>query len=156
MKTKIFFVIGILMLVAFVVCVLFDLLFIQTGLWLEDGMWKAFYAYFAIIIIIFLLPAVIHIVSFIRDDDSLLNMLSAICASIGSAMFAFALAFFWYAVNHPQMSAPLSLEATNAIYNSYAVITIALLLAAIVLKITVGVNKVRDVLKKRKAKKATE
>ncbi len=153
MKTKIFFVIGLLMLGIFVAYALLGGFFNYISLWHVKETWNVFYIYSAIMIAIFLLPAVIHIIEFVRKDDTVLNMLAAVCGSIGCSMFGFGLCFFWYAINRPQMGTPFGLELTRFIYNVYIIITILMLISAIVLKIAVVVTNVIEKINMRKAKK---
>ena len=156
MKTKIFFVIGLLMLMLFVAYALIGCFVPSLYLWRYKEMWNAFYIYSAIMIAIFLLPSVIHIIMFVRDDDTALNMAAAICGSVGCAMLGFGLAFFWYAVNRPQFGLPISLELTDFIYGAYLVIMTLALIGAVGLKITVGVNNVKEFIQDRRASKANK
>ena len=156
MKTKLFFVIGLLMLTLFVAYALLGCFVPDLYLWRYKETWNVFYVYAAIMILILLLPAVIHIIMFVRDDDTLLNMLAAICGSVGCAMLSFGLCFFWYAVNRPQWGLSISLELTDFIYNSYFMVMVLMLVGAIGLKIAVTVNSVKNFIRERKADKPAE
>ena len=157
MKTKLFFVIGLLMLTFLVAYVLVGCFFPDLPLWQNNKeTWNAFYVYAAIMILILLLPAVIHIIMFVRDDDTALNMAAAICGSVGCAMLSFGLCYIWYAVNRPQFGLPISLELTDFIYGAYLVIMTLALIGAVGLKITVGVNNVKEFIQDRRASKANK
>lgn len=54
---------------------------------------------------------------------------------IGLVMFVAAILYVAYAINHPMLSLPISLEHTYLIYKGYAVIMILMFVAAIVFKI---------------------
>ena len=155
MKSKWLFIGGIIMLPLLIAYIFLGINLSVRSLWpYYATLWIVLYILSAIIMLVFLVYAALKLRDLIKNSNgSRVNSLAGIFAGVGCALLTFAICFVWYAINHPEMDAPLSLTVTHAIYNIYAVITVALLLGAILLKIILGYTKISEYIKARKAKK---
>ena len=143
MKTKIFYITGISMLVALVAYIFLGLSILDFYQpWRYDVMWTVFYAYSAIAILAFLLTAAFKTYDIIKNiNGSRMDSLSGVLGGLGSAFLMFGIDFLWFAVNHPTMNAPFaSVAVAHFVYISYAIITVLMLISAVVLKIIAAVK----------------
>ncbi len=75
---------------------------------------------------------------FFRNEE---EMKPKVFAIIGSVMLAVAAIFFFYAINHPTLSFPWSLNTTHTIYAVYLIVIGIAFLLAIILKIIKTIKK---------------
>ena len=153
MKPKTFVIIGSVMWVAFYIFVFFEAFNPNLAVLAGEGMWIIVYSYHTVTALVFLTAFILKVMKTLKlrsGTDCLssdfeynqaiskkkLSIISPqIFAIIGLLMFAFAVDFFYYAINHPEKNFPWSNEVTHIIYITYLAVMGLSFLSAIVLKI---------------------